>query len=69
MKIRNFKTWVLGPVLLSLPMMCMHSGDGHHSGPHHSMIHQQTNQTLAYDNGAEDVIQRGRTELDDGFKE
>jgi hypothetical protein len=69
MKIRNLKTKVIGPALLLIPMACMHLGDNHHSGTHHSMIHQQSNQTLAYDNGAEDVIQRGRTELDDGFKE
>jgi len=32
MKIRGLMTWVLGPVLLSLPMMSMHAGDGHHTG-------------------------------------
>jgi len=31
MKIRWLKIMVLGPVLLSLPMACMHLGDGHHS--------------------------------------
>ncbi len=37
MKIRRFKIMVLGPILLSLPMMCMHIGDGHHDGNHHSL--------------------------------
>lgn len=32
MKIRRLMTWALGPILLSLPMMCMHAGDGHHTG-------------------------------------
>lgn len=32
MKIRGLMTWVLGPISLSLPMMCMHAGDGHHTG-------------------------------------
>ena len=38
MIIRNLKTKVIGPVLLLLPMACMHWGDGHHSGDHHSMF-------------------------------
>jgi len=38
MKIRWLKIMVLGPVLLSLPMACMHLDDGHHSGDHHSMF-------------------------------
>jgi len=38
MKIQNLKTKVIGPVLLLLPMACMHLGDGHHSGDHHSMF-------------------------------
>ncbi len=29
MKIR-LVTWILGPVLLSLPMMCMYAADDHH---------------------------------------
>jgi len=32
MRIRGLMTWVLGPILLSLPMMCMHAGDAHHTG-------------------------------------
>ena len=32
MKILRLMAWVLGPILLSLPMMCMHAGDGHHTG-------------------------------------
>ena len=38
MKIQNLKTKVIGPVLLLIPMACMHLGDGHHSGDHHSSI-------------------------------
>jgi hypothetical protein len=37
MKIRNLKTKVIGPVLLLIPMACMHLGDGHHDGGHHSL--------------------------------
>jgi len=36
MKIRNLKTKVIGPVLLLIPMACMHLGDDHHTGSHHS---------------------------------
>jgi hypothetical protein len=36
MKIRNLKTKVIGPGLLLIPMACMHLGDDHHSGGHHS---------------------------------
>ncbi len=34
MKIQNLKTKVIGPVLLLIPMACMHLGDGHHDGDH-----------------------------------
>lgn len=37
MKIQNLKTKVIGPILLLIPMACMHLGDGHHSGGHHSL--------------------------------
>jgi hypothetical protein len=47
MKIRRWKTVVLAPILLSLPMMCMHSGDGHHSGSQHSIAPQPPNQYLS----------------------
>jgi hypothetical protein len=36
MKIQNLKTKVIGPVLLLIPMACMHLGDGHHGDGHHS---------------------------------
>jgi hypothetical protein len=40
MKIKNFKTKVIGPVLLLIPMACMHLGDDHHSGHgHFSALH------------------------------
>ncbi len=49
MKIRDLKTKVIGPILLVLPMTCMHSGDGHHDGDHHSSIHQPSAQSLVHD--------------------
>ena len=47
MNIRNLKTKVIGPVLLLIPMACMHSGDGHHSGGQHSIAPQPPNQYLS----------------------
>lgn len=47
MKIQNLKTKVIGPVLLLLPMACMHLGDGHHSGGQHSIAPQPPNQYLS----------------------
>lgn len=35
---------MLGPILLLLPMMCMHFADGHHSGDHRSSTHQPSYQ-------------------------
>jgi hypothetical protein len=49
MKIRNLKTKVIGPVLLLIPMACMHLGDGHHSGDHHSSIRQPSYQYSTYE--------------------
>jgi len=48
MRIQNLKTKVIGPVLLLIPMACMHLGDGHHSGDHHSLTHQPSYQSLVY---------------------
>jgi len=48
MIIRNLKTKVIGPVLLLLPMACLHLGDGHHSGDHHSSVRQPLHQSLIY---------------------
>jgi len=48
MKIQRLKIMILGPVLLSLPMMCMHLGDGHHSGDHHSSTPQTSYQSSIY---------------------
>ncbi len=36
MDIQNLKTRLIGPVLLLIPMACMHLGEDHHSGPQHS---------------------------------
>lgn len=49
MKIRNLRTKVIGPVLLLIPMACMHLGDGHHDGDHHSSTHQSSVQSLVPD--------------------
>ena len=40
MKIRNLRTKVMGPILLLNPMACMHLGDGHQDGGHHSSLPQ-----------------------------
>ena len=37
MKIINLKIKLIAPTLLLIPMACMHLGDGHHNGDHHSM--------------------------------
>jgi hypothetical protein len=44
MKIRSLIGKMIGPVLLLIPMACMHLGDGHLSGDHHSPIHQPSYQ-------------------------
>lgn len=49
MKIRRLKLWAFGPILLSLPMMCMHLGEGHHDGSHHSSFPQQSQHLSTYD--------------------
>ena len=36
MNIRSLKIKVIGPVLLIIPMACMHTVDDHHSGGHFS---------------------------------
>jgi hypothetical protein len=46
MKISNLKTKIIGPVLLLIPMACMHLGDGHHSGGQHSIAPQPSIQNL-----------------------
>jgi len=48
MKIRNFKTKVIGPVLLLIPMACMHLGDDYHSGHGHCSILRPSNQYSTY---------------------
>ena len=48
MKIRNFKTKVIGPALLLIPMACMHMGDGHHSGDRQCLDSQPSYQSLVY---------------------
>jgi len=48
MKIRNLKTKVIGPILLLIPMACMHSVDGHHSGDRQCLDPQPSYQSLIY---------------------
>ena len=48
MKIRNLKTKVIGPVLLSIPIACMHMGDCHHSGDRQCLDSQPSYQTSIY---------------------
>ena len=45
MKIQNLKTKVISPMLLLIPTMCMHLGDGHHTGPHHSTLKEESSQS------------------------
>lgn len=42
MKIGSLKTKVIGPILLLLPMMCMHLGEDHHGGYHRSFQYRQS---------------------------
>ncbi len=49
MKIRNLRAKVIAPVLLLIPMACMHLGDGHHDGGHHSSIRQPSYQYTTYE--------------------
>ncbi len=67
MKIRNLKTKVIGPILLLLPMTCMHLGDGHHDGDHHSSIYQPSAQSLVLDHQSGAITeQRGITIRQEG---
>jgi len=62
MKIRNLKTKLIGPVLLLIPMACMHLGDGHHDGDHHSSIYQPSAQSFVLDHQSGAITgQRGIT--------
>ena len=60
MKIQNLKTKVIGPVLLLIPMACMHLDDGHPSGGQHSIAPQPSNQYLSQDLPPEGVSGVGR---------
>lgn len=48
MKIQSLKTKLIGPVLLLIPMACMHLGDDHHSGHGHFSIYQPSYQYLTH---------------------
>ena len=56
MKIRKLMTWVLGPILLLIPMMCTHLGDDHHTGSHHSLSAQPAFKPLTLDQGTGDLL-------------
>jgi len=62
MKMKNLKTKVIGPILLLIPMACMHLGDehhdgGHHSGDHHSSIRQPSYQYSTYERATSGTIE------------
>ena len=59
MKIRGLKIMVIGPTLLSLPMMCMHMGDGHHTGDHHSSTYQPSYQSSIHESMAGGMVGHG----------
>ena len=68
MKIQNVKTKVIGPVLLLIPMACMHLGDGHHdgghhSGDHHSSIRQSSYQYSTYERATSSTIEGRRNSM------
>jgi hypothetical protein len=56
MKISNLKTKAIGPVLLLLPMACMHLGDGHHSGDHHSSSQQSSYRSSIHESMAGGIM-------------
>ncbi len=49
MKMKNLKTKVIVPILLLIPMACMHLGDGHHDSSRHSSIRQPSYQYSTYE--------------------
>ena len=51
MKIRNLKTWGIGPLLLLVPMMCGHLGDEHHMGYRQPGLSQQSHQSSTQSGG------------------
>jgi hypothetical protein len=57
MKIQNLKTKVIGPVLLLIPMACMHKGDDHHSGHGHFSIYQPSYQYSTYKRATSGAIE------------
>jgi hypothetical protein len=61
MKIQNLKTKVIGPVLLLIPMMCGHLGDGH-MAYRQSGLSQQSPQSSTQSTGIPAVVgQEGMT--------
>ncbi len=57
MKMKNLRTKVIGPILLLIPMACMHLGDGHHDGGHHSSICQPSYQYSTYERATSGAIE------------
>jgi hypothetical protein len=61
MKVRSLIEKVIGPVLLSIPMTCMHLADGHHSGDHHSSVHQPSYQYSIHEPAPSATIESSMT--------
>ncbi len=57
MKMKNLKTKVIGPILLLIPMACMHLGDGHHDGGHHSGDHHSSIRHSTYERATSSAIE------------
>jgi len=65
MWISNLKI-AIASVLLLISMSCMHWGDDHHSGPHHSLTNQPPNQYLSQYLPPENVSGVGRIPFHQG---
>jgi len=57
MKMENLKTKVIASILFLIPMACMHLGDGHHSGDHHSSIRQPSYQPSTRERATSSTIE------------
>ena len=66
MKIRRLRTMVFGPILLLLPMMCMHLGGGHHSGDHHS---SQYHPSSFHESVSKGMVEQGFIQIENGDSE
>jgi hypothetical protein len=70
MKIQNLKINMISPMLLLIPMMCGHLGDGHHTGYRQPGLSQQSHQFSTQRGGIPGMTgQGGMTILQDGTDE